>query len=109
MSKAQGFSTGQGPRKMDIKKPKSVSFKNPISTVKYYNKNDPAVITNTTNTFELNFSACKLISDTTSKNTLPYVRITLGDKTNGFITVALLDTGCSWSICEFKTFIKMIG
>ena len=64
-------------------------------------------MTNTTKTFELNFSSSKLLSENSSINTLPYVKIILGNKCNGFKTIGLLDTGCSWSICEFKTFIKI--
>ena len=107
MSKRQGFSAGHASTKSDLAKRKTVSFKTPICTVKYFRENDPTVITNTTNTFELNFSSSKLLSGTISKNTLPYVKLTLGNKSKGFDTAGLLDTGCSWSICEFKTFIKI--
>ena len=66
-----------------------------------FNSDDPP---STNLTFELNFITSQLLAH---ENTLPYVRLTLGNEPNGFKTVGLCDTGCSRSICEYKTFIKI--
>ena len=86
---------------------KKVSFSQPLELVKHFNHNDPPSTANTTNTFELNFTSCKLLSENANHNTLPYVRLSLGNDANCFKTVGLLDTGCSWSICEYIYFLVM--
>ena len=90
-------------------KPKSVSFKNPISSYKVFNCDDPPLKINNYPIIdcELNFTSVSGLLDTTDSNTLPYVKIKLGQENNVLNTVGLLDTGCSWSICEYKTFIKI--
>ena len=108
MSKFHGFSEGSHQRKSDIvKTKKKVSFSQPLELVKHFNHNDPPSTANTTNTFELNFTSCKLLSENADHNTLPYVRLSLGNDANCFKTVGLLDTGCSWSICEYRTFCRI--
>ena len=82
-------------------KTKSVSFaESPV--VQYYNPKEPIIPTVNPPTIELNFAGSKLLSK--NENTLPYVKLTLGSEPDSFNTVGLLDTGCSWSICEYKTF-----
>ena len=92
-----------------VKTKNAITFKQPISLVKYFNSNDPPnkISSSSFIDFELNFSILSQLADQEQSNSLPYVRISLGNHDNSFKTIGLLDTGCSWSICEFKTFIKI--
>ena len=102
MSTDAGFSKSPRPKRSTLVK--TVSFKDPISSIKYFNPQQPLNATN----FELNFlSTCLLDNEKEKKNTLPYVQIKLGKESKSFNTVGLLDTGCSWSICEYKTFTRI--
>ena len=104
----KGFSESSRKRQNSIVKTKNqIIFKQPISLVKYFNSNDPPNKISSSTDFELNFSSFCHFSDQGQSNSLPYVKIFLGNHDNNFKTIGLLDTGCSWSICEFKTFIKI--
>ena len=89
--------------------PKKVHFSKEQNSVLHFNKSDPSVkISEDLKQFLNCVDFCSLLSK--SENTLPYVRLTLGienEASVGYKTVGLLDTGCSWSICEYKTFSKI--
>ena len=119
MSKSEDFSESPCLEGTTIVKdrPTSVSFKEPIELVKIFSRDDPPIKIGcdknvSCDDIELNFtSVCGLLKDETSEfsNTLPYVKLMLGDKQSSLKTVGLLDTGCSWSICEYKTFTKIVS